>query len=293
VDASSAFGDLSLSGRNVTVNETDSISLQSANVDSMTLISATDITDVSNATLNATGAVSLTAGGSVVLGDGTTNPVNFGTLAVIASDGDIIESSATQLAGLSVSNDFTLSSAGSITDEAGATIDVGGRARIAVTGVTQSLTLDGSSNRFGSMNLDSNDIVLVLADSSTIANVRADSIDVTGTGLLTIGEDAGSVLVDQQMNLDGVNALFAQGSQNELGSLTITASESVDVQSSIGVRIGIVDWRQDRKFGQPHQPEWCHRNQRAGHTNWCRGYDRVACHGRNPGWWFDQRQRRG
>ena len=112
--STNTFGNLSLIGKNIVVSETSSTNLVLVDADSLDLNSGGDITNSDQAAINTILLAALTAAGDIVLGDGVADSVNFGRLALTATNADVIESSGTLLAVLDISENLNLTSENSM-----------------------------------------------------------------------------------------------------------------------------------------------------------------------------------
>lgn len=145
------FGTLTFSGGDVTIEETNgSVFSGTSLANTLNLTANTgDITDDATAVVLIIANASLTAGnGNITLDD----EFRFGTLTFNATVVDLLESDGTTLAGNSNANELMLTSLGSITDTADATLFVANGAG------TATFTANGS---------------IVLADGDTIDNQLA------------------------------------------------------------------------------------------------------------------------
>ncbi len=233
------FGTLSLTGRNVKVSETDDINLFLLDSDNATLVSGGSITNSDRANINAIILADLTAAGDVVLGNGIVTTANFGRLNVNASNANIIESSATQIAGLNISGNLTLSSQNSMTDDDNATLFVGGLATLSVAGQPQQILFDGLNNSFGSMNLTSDNISITLASSTRLTNVVSNTLVMNApAGIITVGSGA-NFLINKSADLKARRIVFSENSVNEVGNLSLStrAGGAVEIRSNINPRL--------------------------------------------------------
>ncbi|MES2924057.1 MAG: autotransporter domain-containing protein [Verrucomicrobiota bacterium] len=220
------FGSLKLTGGAVTVNEADSTLLTGVEAATLTLTTAGAITDSSGAVINVSGLASLNAGGNAItLGDNVGDTTNFGSLSLTGGAVTITEDSGTLLTDVTATS-LNLTSAGAITDSAGAVISVNGLATFKAG--ANEITLGDSATdttNFGSLNL-AGGAVTVAEDSSTLlTGVAATSLNLTSAG--TITDSAGTAInVTGLATLDaGANAITLGDSATDttnFGSLHLT-----------------------------------------------------------------------
>jgi hypothetical protein len=237
--STNSFGSLSLVGRDIDIAESDSSSLVLVDADNLTLSSGGDVTNTDRANINTLLLADISATGDVVLGDGIADAVNFGRLSLTAANANILESSDTQLAGLSVSGNLTLQSENSMTDEENATLTVGGLATLTVTGQPQQILFDGPANSFGALNLTSENITMNLADGTTLTNVVADNFILNApVGVVSIANSA-DFLVDQSADIRARRITFNEDSNVEVGSLALSTRTggAIEIRTSINPRL--------------------------------------------------------
>ncbi|MBD3648711.1 MAG: hypothetical protein HUJ31_14945, partial [Pseudomonadales bacterium] len=182
-ESNNAFGDVTLIGSFINVSEIDGISIEAIDADSLTLDSAGDITDITGANVNVLNDATLIAAGDIVIADLESDQFNAGNLAITAVNANVVESSATQLAGLDMSGSLVLTSSGNITDVQNAVLNVAGLVTLNAGEGNSDITLNNTENRFGSVDLTGNLVLLNEAENSLIEQVTADTLTVTTTDL--------------------------------------------------------------------------------------------------------------
>ena len=260
------FGTLQFSAANaVTIQEdSDTNLVGSSSSDSLDLSSSGSIQDSVGSSLTTSGAAVLTASNAIAIGfDGT---ANFGTLTFVSGLGTSIrESSSTILTGNSSASSLDLISLGNLTDTAGASVVIGGVARIEATGSIQlndqaadvlSITgaahflagtfLEVGSNgaaNFGTLQFEANQQAIIQEDSATVltSSSNAQSLSLTSAGSVT--DQVGT-----SVNIVGDAAVTAGGSININDSATdvlvvggfaeLVAATTINVGSLGGANFG-------------------------------------------------------
>ncbi|TWU24578.1 choice-of-anchor Q domain-containing protein [Bythopirellula polymerisocia] len=120
------LGMLSITGGTVSITEETAVSIQSLVATTATLVAGTDITDLTNSSINVAGLATLTAGGLIQLGDNVGDTVNFGSIQAIGTSVSITEDSNMNVAGVTATGNVTLSADDNLSIAAGATIDTDG-----------------------------------------------------------------------------------------------------------------------------------------------------------------------
>ncbi|MBO6656344.1 MAG: hypothetical protein JJ934_05600, partial [Pseudomonadales bacterium] len=236
-NSTNSFGSLSVVGRDVSVAETDSTVVETVIADNFSLNSGGDIMNSNRATISVTLLGDITSAGDIVLGDPNNDAVSvdFGQLSLTAANADVSENSETRLAGLNIQNNLNLLSENSMTDEDGATLSVGGLATLAVTGQPQQILFDGQGNSFAALSLDSDNIIMNLADSTNLTFVRSDALTLNApVGIISIANGS-DFSVDQNADLRARRIVFNEDANVEVGSLSLTTRTggAVEIRTNI------------------------------------------------------------
>ncbi|MBI3268847.1 MAG: filamentous hemagglutinin N-terminal domain-containing protein [Planctomycetes bacterium] len=255
------FNSLTVVGANVAITEDSTTDFAGVNTvtGALTLISTGNITDGNGTTINVTGLASLNANAGasdITLGDNAGDTTNFGTLTLTGANVTLSEDSATVLAGVSTVTGFLqLTSAGSITDANGTTLNVTGNAALSAVG--NDITLGDNaadSTNFGTLTVTAANVTIT-EDSATVfsgvsnvtANLTLDSggtitdaaaTDLTVAGLasfdagandITLGDNAGDTTNFGTVEVAGRNVTFTEdsavtfaGVNTATGTLTAT-----------------------------------------------------------------------
>jgi filamentous hemagglutinin family protein len=220
--ADSAMGDFTATGLNVTVSEVGELMLGTLDAETASLTSTLDIVDRNSSSIQVSGTANFTAGNSVTLGNGL---ANFGSININAVSANISEDSATVLSGAVLSNNLTLNSVGSVTQNSGASIQVDGTSTINVAGGV--ITLNG---QLGNLDLQASGINLSLTGDSSVFGIVSDTLDVTAQGAFSIA-DLSEIRVTNQANILADRVTFNQDSINAFGGLDVKTSDT----GSIGI----------------------------------------------------------
>jgi hypothetical protein len=217
-DASNNFAAIGVTGSVVTLVDTNAIDL---------------------ATITATGALSVTAGGAitdsgVITNDGQTAVLNAGTNAITLDqssdfgtldiDGSVTNLSVTDsddliLAAVSTSGTLEITAGGALTDSG--TIVAGGATTISNVG--NSVVLDDASNNFAAIGVTGSVVTLVDTNAIDLATITATgALSVTAGGAIT---DSGVITNDGQTAVlnAGTNAITLDQS-NDFGTLDVDGS---------------------------------------------------------------------
>lgn len=227
----SNFGSLSLAGSTATVQEDSDTVLHNVNVANLSLTSAGSITDGPSASIVATVGATFNAATGITLSDGAldvltvgadavfSSPLaaiavgpagaaNFGRLRLVGADVTIQEDSATVLFGASTASSLGLTSAGAITDAAGASVAVTGNATLTAGGA---ITLADTA-----------------ADTLSVGGLAAFAapgfdINLGPTGTVNFG----------QLRFQGANVTIQEDSETELAGASTAAGLALNSAGSI------------------------------------------------------------
>ncbi|MEX2487919.1 MAG: hypothetical protein WD356_00150, partial [Pseudomonadales bacterium] len=154
------FGDLTLVTGSAVVAETDDVSIEFIDADSLVLESAANITDITAAEISILNDATFIAGDNILLGDGESDQFNAGNIDLTAINATITESSGTQIEGINLDGSLTLTSGGDVTDRENALLNVIGSVTIDADGGIADIVLNNSQNEFGSVDFTGSTVQL-------------------------------------------------------------------------------------------------------------------------------------
>src|SRR5207237_1037543 len=131
---------------------------------------------------------------------------NFGTLTFTGGTVNISEASGTTLSGVSNADSLTLTSAGTLTNDATADVAVANNASLSGTSIDLNTTTPAVALNFGSLGFNSAGAVKIAETSSTTLSgvSTADSLVLSSTGALT-NDATADVAVTNNDNLSGTS----------------------------------------------------------------------------------------
>ena len=259
------FVSLTFSGTAVTISEDSDTELAgSSTASSLMLTSSATITDGTDGDIAVTGNASFT-GTTITLGDSTGNTTNFVSLTFSGTAVTISEDSDTELAGSSTASSLMLTSSATITDGTDGDIAVTGNASFTGTTITLgdstgnttnfvSLTFSGTAVTISE---DSDTVLagsgtatsLVLTSSSTITDITAGNISVTGNAsfsgtAITLGDDPSNTTNFGSLTVASVGAVqISEDSSTSLtgsstaGSLTLNSTGTISDGASAVIAV--------------------------------------------------------
>lgn len=256
------FGQLHLTGGAVAISEDSATVLTHVTSASLTLTSIGSITDAPNTTINISGLATFNAGANgITLGDNASDTTNFGSLNLTGGGVAVTEDSATVLTGISASS-LILTSAGSITDVTGTTIDVNttasflaGAEIVLADAATDELSVGGLATfragaampffditigaagtvNFGMLHLTGHEVVVQEDSATDLAGVTAMSLELESAGAIT---DTSTAVIfvngPAAMLADGKITLADMGPANSvivvgLGSFQVSDGNNIDI----------------------------------------------------------------
>jgi hypothetical protein len=234
------LGNVALTGRTVSLTESDNISLRSVIADTLILQTGGDVTNLDGASIAVSGTSQLTAN-AIALGTQASDTANFGRLNITAVNASISESSSMLLGTISATN-LTLQAVDAITDAANAIVNVSGKADLTVLGNASSIVLDGAANSLARLSAKAGEVSI-----NANADLVVDSIVASGTnglnltvaGKITVEELSGEIIVDQQANINAGSVLFDVGSNNKFGGLDLTITDTNIETGFVEIRANI------------------------------------------------------
>ncbi len=237
------LGSVHVTGGDVVIEESSSTLLGSVSATSLNLKSGGAITQGASTSISTANVASFDAGaGNAVTLSSAGN--NFGALSATGSSVTINEASGTQLQSLTATS-LDLTSAGAITDIAGATIAVAGLATLNA-GTSNNITLgDGATDttNFGSVDITGADVVIREDSDAVLANVSVRSLDLTAAGTITQGSGA-NIAVTNLAKFDSGSAAISLdapgGATNNFGSVAATGG-AVVLHENSDTTLGAVD----------------------------------------------------
>jgi hypothetical protein len=238
--SSNAFGDLTLTGSNVKLAETDIIRLDQVAADQLTLTAGSAISNLTSASVSISGQTTLAAT-NVTLGTLATDTMNFGRLNLNVSSATINESSSTEV-GIVTAGSLILSSVGSMSDTAASAVTVAGTANLLVSEGTRLIDLDAGNHSIARLSATGGDINVKTNSDLQIGSLTAGGgagLNLTVNGLASI-TSGGSLVVDQQANIRARSLRMEAQSTNQVGGLAVTITDVndgfVEIQSDIRQR---------------------------------------------------------
>lgn len=226
-------GALTLSGNDITVNDTTATELTSVTASGgFTLTSGGAVTDTG--TVSVTGAASVSnSGAAVITLDSATN--NFGSISTNGTAVSITEASATNLGAttattLTVNSDGAITDSGTITASSTVTMTAGAGASN-----LDAITLDDASNTFGDLDLEGGNITIVENAATQFDDVdAAGNLSVTSAGAIT--QDTGELVIGGLATLVAFNgtsnqAITLNTITNNFSSVSLTGA-AVTIQDA-------------------------------------------------------------
>ncbi len=214
------FGTVELTGSDVTVVDSDDIDLGASAATTLTVTAGGAVTN--SGALNVTGTASVDAGTNAITLDETTN--DFGTVELTGSDVTVVDSDDIDL-GASTATNLDVTAGGAVTDSG--TLNVTGTA--SVDAGTNAITLDETTNDFGTVELTGSDVTVVDSDDIDLGASTATNLDVTAGGAVT---DSGTLNVTGTASVDAdTNAITLDETTNDFGTVELTGSDVTVVDS--------------------------------------------------------------
>ncbi len=227
------FGTLTFNASGaVSISEDSSTNLEGSNTaDSLTLISAGAISDLTGTGLKVTNHASF-RGTAITLGDDVADTTNLGTLTFSATGAvAITEDSSTVVEGTNSADSLALVSAGAISDLAGTSLMVTNHATLTGTAITLGDDVADTTN-FGTLTFSASGAVSIAEDSNTdLAGTNtADSLVLMSTG--AISDLTGtSLTVTNHASFTGAAITLGDdvADTTNFGTLTFSASGAVSI----------------------------------------------------------------
>ncbi len=211
---------MELTGSDVTVVDSDDIDLGASTATNLDVTAGGAVTD--SGPLNVTGTASVDADTNAITLDETTN--DFGTVELTGSDVTVVDSDDIDL-GASTATNLDVTAGGAVTDSG--PLNVTGTA--SVDAGTNAITLDETTNDFGTVELTGSDVTVVDSDDIDLGASTATNLDVTAGGAVT---DSGTLNVTGTASVDaGTNAITLDETTNDFGTVALTGSDVTVVDS--------------------------------------------------------------
>jgi len=221
-NALNTFGSLNLSGQEISVVESNSTQLDNVNATMLTLSSARDITDATDATLIVTGSVNLqTPTGNITLGQDADDQLRFGDLTVTAQSLVMNESDSTLFGDIRLS-DLTVESGGDISQLSATSVQVSNDSELTVQ-PGRDVLLTATENIFGEISVAGNQVVITEgdADGLELDQITAEVLTVTTAGNITQSSSAETSVTGLATFTTGGGADIALSGANQFGSVTL------------------------------------------------------------------------
>ncbi|MFH1216465.1 MAG: hypothetical protein V1706_08185, partial [Pseudomonadota bacterium] len=217
----------------VAISEDSDMVVDGLSATTVALTSTGSITDSANALISVSDQGVLNAGSSIALGDTGADNVNFGSLHATAVSAVAISENSDMVVDRLSAATAALTSTGSITDSANATIAVSGQGVLhAGSSITLGDTATDSVN-FGSLHATAVTAVSINEDSAMVVDgLSATTAALTSTGSITDSANA-TIAVSDQGVLHAVSAITLGDTGTDsvnFGSLDATAGSSVTIR---------------------------------------------------------------
>ncbi len=199
--------------------------------------------------LNVTGNLNITARsadltqyGEIIIG-GTLNAAgrditldnasnDFTTVQLMGRDVTVVDSDAVDLGASTVSRNLNVTAGGAVTDSG--PLNVTGTA--SVDAGTNAITLDETTNDFGTVELTGSDVTVVDSDDIDLGASTATNLDVTAGGAVT---NSGALNVTGTASVDaGTNAITLDETSNDFNTVELTGSDVTVVRYRNGIDLG-------------------------------------------------------
>ncbi len=245
---SNNFGSLTLAAADASIVESSDTVLDAVAVANLTLTSVGNISQTDSSGIRVTGNANFDTPADVILANiiaNNNNDNSFGSLTINAANATIEEADSSELNGIEISADFSLTAGGDIIQTDGGNINVAGNAGFTATG---DVTLATNNNTFGSLSLDAVNATIDEDDATELNNVTvngefvlASAGDITQTVVASGQARTIDQLAQGQVNVTG-SATFTTASDvvlansiNDFGSLTLTAANATISEASDSV----------------------------------------------------------
>ncbi|HWP94477.1 MAG TPA: filamentous hemagglutinin N-terminal domain-containing protein, partial [Gammaproteobacteria bacterium] len=255
----------------ITLNDSDDMVLGNITAGQHLIVTAAgNITDGTTSVISIAGTADLTVtpGSNITLGDDAGDTFNAGSLDLTGTAVTVTEDSDSVIANVNAAGNFTLTSAGPITDTMGATIAVTGLATFNAGANAITLGDDvGDTTNFGSLNLTGGAVTVTEDSAMALTGVSATSATLTaggditdaagtaiavtglatfnaGVNAITLGDDGGDVTNFGSLSLTGDVVTVTEDSATELANtnatvLTLTSGGAITQTATTTIFVSI------------------------------------------------------
>ena len=228
--SNNAFGTVSLSGNDISIDERDALTFDDVTADTLTATAQGEVTDIG--VLSVSGLLSIDAGTRSVLLDSSAN--QFGVLDITGGSVEITESGGSNL-GTIETESFSLNAGGNVTQESTSALSIAGI--FEVDAGTNDITLTQGTNNFGSMDLAGDVIAITEASASRLEALSATTFSLVSGGAITQNLDGvldvTGVATFQSLTSD----ISLNGNQNSFGSLVLDSDGSFTLNEVDGITL--------------------------------------------------------
>jgi hypothetical protein len=221
-------------GSNVTLVDADGIDLRDITAGNLTVTANGTISDT--APVNVSGTTTLNSSGNPITLDFVVN--DFGTVNATATGATVTLRDANGLAlGDTTAGNLTITAAGAINQATGSAIDVSGGTTTLAAG-SNAITLDDSSNDFGTVNATGGDVVLKDSKAITLGTTVASNLTVTAAG--AINQSAALNVSGGTTTLysgGGTSPIELEDPANDFGTVNVTGGP-VFLNDTNGIILG-------------------------------------------------------
>lgn len=259
VGLSNKFGSISVTGDEVTIEETDASNLFDSFVTtSFVLNSGNAVTDSGTMMNDGTTTITAAGGKSITLDDAESEYGNGAgdTISLTTTGtGVLVNAAASELGDIALKS-FTLTSALAVTQTATTTINITGRMTVNAAGSNITLATSGAGNNtFGSLSLFGDNVSVTEGKTGATSDTDLFNSEITGTfSLTTFGAvtDSGVVKVDGTTTIVAdSNGAGALGKENiTLNSVGSTYGEAVANELNLdGAIVYVADYSGETNLG--------------------------------------------
>jgi hypothetical protein len=232
------FGSVNLTGTSVSVRESSATNLAGVTASSLTLTSASHITQSGDISVTGDASLATNASSDITINTGS---VNFDTLDVAGRTVTIAEDSNTVLAGANAAT-LDITSVGTITDNDAESLI----ATNAILSGVGEITLDNTANKndFGAVSIASNGNPVVLVDANDIelGTMDSSSLSVTSSGSTTESGGATiSVSGQTLLNTGNASTITLSEANNNFNSFAVSSTnDTITVVDDDGITLGSI-----------------------------------------------------
>ena len=232
-----SFLDVDLIGTDIIFTESDGTILGNVQADTLTLTSASEITQTTGSVINVSGAVLFDTGSDDITLENANN--QFGSIGVVEAGKLTINETGdgTELTDI-VTDELIITSSGDITDADGATIQSLTTTSLITTG---NITLDSTESEFGELELEGNVVDVRSSDDIVLSRVVADSLNlVSDRNILDLDDALIDVLGDATFDAQQSITIGVANNIVRFGTISLDA-RTVEIKESDATVFSNVD----------------------------------------------------